>query len=72
MNAPCITITQLNALSPCSNSGRRVRAALRKIDPDKARCFTAADARAAGCTFDEIAWVVSAVGLKDRDVERRT
>ena len=71
MSAPCLTIDALNRLKPCPESGKRVIAALRALDADVDRCFTAADARAAGCTFGDIAWAASVVGRKDKDIERR-
>ena len=67
----CITISELNKLKPCSETGRRVRKALRALDPDKAKCFSAADARAVGCTYDDIIWVASAIAMTDDDVARR-
>jgi hypothetical protein len=71
MSAPCITIAQLNKLSPCAESGRRVRAALRKFNADKGHCFTAAEAREAGCTFEDVVWAASAASLNDKGLERR-
>jgi hypothetical protein len=71
MSAPCITMAQLNKLSPCAESGRRVRAALRKFNADKGHCFTAAEAREAGCTFEDVVWAASAASLNDKGLERR-
>jgi len=68
---PAITIGQLDKLSPCSTDGKRVRAALRAVDSTPGRAFSAADARAAGCTFEDIVWVASAVALNDKAVKRR-
>ena len=69
--ALCLTIADLDKLKPCPDSGRRVRAALRKSIADKAHCYSAADARAAGCSFDDIAWAVTAMGRTDPAIERR-
>lgn len=68
---PCLTIAALNRLKPCPNGARRVRAALRKLNPDKHHCFDAAEARAAGCAYDDIVWVASAVAMRDEAVARR-
>ena len=67
----CITIAELDKFKPCAETGRRVRKVLRAFDPDKAKCFSAADARAAGCTYDDIIWAASAIAKTDDDVARR-
>jgi len=69
--ASCLTIAELNKLRPCPESGRRVRALLRKLNSDKTHCFTAVEAREAGCTFRDIAWAASSVALSDMGVERK-
>jgi hypothetical protein len=67
----CLTIDGLNKLRPCTDDGRRVRAALRKLNADKAHRFTAAEAREAGCTFDDIVWAAAKVAENDKAAERR-
>ena len=66
----CLTIADLNRLRPCEGAGYRVRALLRKFNPDEAHCFTAAEAKAAGCTFDNIVWAAEALARKDPAVAR--
>ena len=67
----CLTIPALNKLKPCAESGRRVRAALKNLNADKEHCFTAAEARAAGCTYDDVIWAASAIAMTDHEVARR-
>jgi hypothetical protein len=66
----CITIAQLNKLEPCAEDGRRVRKALRAVDAGKAKCFTASEAKAAGCTLYDVCWVASAHARGDKATER--
>lgn len=66
-----ISIAQLNQLKPSPASGREVRAQLRGLDADKARRYTAADARTAGVSFKRIVWAATALARKDKAVERR-
>jgi hypothetical protein len=71
MSAPAITIAQLNRLRPCREAAGPVRASLRNMDADKARAFTASDARAAGVSFENIVWAASAAARKDAGIECR-
>lgn len=64
--AHCLTIKELNKLRPCAVAGRRVRAALCKLDASPDRCFDASAARQAGCTFDDIIWAPSSVAEADQ------
>ena len=65
-----LTIKQINAARPCAESGKRVRKLLRAYNPAKDAEYSAADAKAAGCTFDDVAWIASAAARKDPAVER--
>ena len=71
MKAPGITLAQLSRMDACVGSRERVRALLKAVDPAKGRVFTAADAKAAGCTLDDVCWAASAVARKDKAVERK-
>ena len=66
-----ITIAELEALKPCAESMRRVKKVLLKFDASDGYSYSAADARAAGCTYEDIIWVASAVAMDDENVARR-
>ena len=66
-----LTIKQINAFKPCSENGRRVRKLLRAYNPDKDAIYTAADAKAAGCTLNEVIWIVSVAARKDPALGRK-
>ena len=66
-----ITIAELDAMKPCAGSSRRVKAALLKLDGSEGRSYSAADARKAGCTYEDIIWAASAVARTDKEVKRR-
>ncbi len=66
MPAPAFTIAAIAKLDPCAGA----LAAARKALP-KRRRITAAQAREAGVSVDDIVWVASAVARTDKDVERR-
>ncbi len=66
MQAPAFTIAVIAKLGPCAGSFAKAR----KVLP-KRRRITAAQARDAGVSFDDIVWVASAVARTDKDVERR-
>ncbi len=66
-----ITIARLNQFEPCEDSGDRVIAALRQFNPDEDYAYSAADAREAGCTYENIIWIASAVAMDDEVVVRR-
>lgn len=67
----CLTIKELNKLKPCPEDGRRARALLRKLNSDPEHCFTAVEAREAGCTFDDIMWAAGVLARTDKTVERK-
>jgi hypothetical protein len=62
---PTLTLSQLKALDPCPDALDRVARFLGDVP------LTASEARAAGATFDDIAWVLAAVARTDQDVARR-
>ncbi len=66
MSAPTITLAALAKLGPCED----VLADVLKALP-KRRRITAAVAREAGISFDDIVWVAFAVAQTNKDVERR-
>lgn len=71
MNAPTLTYDGLIALSPCKEELRRV---VRKLGGPKkwnGKQITAARAREAGVSFDNILWTASALARGDQDIERR-
>lgn len=66
MTAPMITLGQLAKLDPCEGKLAEMREKL-----PKRRRITAQMARAAGVSFDDIAWAASAMARVDKDVDRR-
>jgi hypothetical protein len=54
---PTLTLTQLKRLKPCQDSLKRVARFLGDVP------LTASEARAAGATFDDIAWASAAASL---------
>ncbi len=66
MPAPAFTLAAIARLDPCASAFAAARQAL-----PKRRRITAAQAREAGVSFDDIVWVISAVARTDKDVERR-
>ena len=66
-----LTYDELKALSPCRKDFARVSRLLGGEKGWNGNRINAAQARAAGCTFDDILWAASALSRKDRDVERR-
>ena len=70
--SPGLTIAQLNRLGPCPDDARRVQRLLRKFNADPAHCFTAAEAREAGCSFDDVLWAAGKLARNgDNAIERR-
>lgn len=67
MSAPTLTYDQLKALSPCPKAFRRVT----KLMGSARWETTAAYARRAGATFDDVRWAASAIARSNPDVERR-
>ena len=65
-----LTIKQINAARPCAEGSKRVSELLRAYNPDKNAAYTATDARAAGCTFEDVLWIASAEAKKDPAIER--
>lgn len=71
MTVPAFSYDDLMALNPCTESMRRVvklMGGAKKWDGNK---ISAAQARKAGATFDDIVWAASALSRTDKDVERR-
>jgi hypothetical protein len=71
MNAPGLSYDELKALNPCSDRMKRVvklMGGAKKWDGEK---ITAAQARKAGATFDDIVWAASALSRNDKNIERR-
>ncbi len=66
MPAPAFTLAAIAQLDPCAGTFAAVRKAL----PQRRR-ITAAQAREAGVSFDDIVWVASAVARTNKDVARR-
>ena len=66
MAAISITLEQIAKLSPCERAFSRAQIAL-----PKRRKITAAMAKTAGVSFDDIIWTASAVARWNTDVERR-
>lgn len=73
MSAPrlAISLGDLAGLAPCEEAARRVGVLLRAADPTGWRAFTAAEARAAGCTYEDIIWVAAEIARTDEAVARR-
>jgi hypothetical protein len=71
MTAPGITYPDLKALRPCDDSLRRVARLLGGAKAWNGNPVTAQQARAAGCTFEDIVWAASSVACRTPDVERR-
>ncbi len=67
MSAPTLTYDQLKALSPCPEAFRRFT----KLMGSARWETTAAYARRAGATFDDVRWAASAIARSNPDVERR-
>lgn len=61
-----LSLAQVRKLSPCKESYDRVSAIL----PKRGK-ITAAQAREAGCTLDDLVWLASALARTDKSVERR-
>jgi len=61
-----LTLSQVRALSPCSERWEHAKSVL----PARKK-ITAAMAREAGCSFNDLVWLASEVARKDSAVERR-
>lgn len=66
-----LTYPQLKRLDPCADQLASVTKALGGADKWNGNLVTAAMARDAGVSFDNIIWAASAVAKSDKDVERR-
>lgn len=66
-----LTYPEFEALSPCADSKRRVVRLLGGAKAWNGNSISAAAAREAGATFEDIVWAASAVARNDKDVERR-
>ena len=61
-----LTLSQVRALSPCSERWQHAKTVL----PARKK-ITAAMAREAGCTFDDLVWLASTIAVARKAVERR-
>ena len=68
---PTLTYPQLIALRPCEDARKRIEKLLGGKTKWNGKPITAAQAVAAGVSFDNLIWVASAVALTDKDVEHR-
>jgi hypothetical protein len=66
-----LTYDEVKALRPCADRFRRVVKLLGGKEGWNGNRISAAEARAAGCTFDDIVWIASAAATTNADVERR-
>lgn len=66
-----LTFDEVRNLDPCSGSFKRVSRLLGGKTGWNGNRIDAAKAREAGCTFDDIVWVASALARENPDVERR-
>ena len=64
-----LSIPALRKLGPCSENYRAVYRKLR--DYRNKGPYSAADAKAAGVSFEDVVWAASAVAIDNKDVERR-
>jgi len=71
MGAPTLTYAQLKELDPCEESRERVVKLLGGARKWGENGVTAAQAKEAGCTLDDLVWAASALARRDKDVERR-
>ena len=69
--APALTYSDVMAMSPCGDGFRRVSKLLGGEKGWNGNRIDAATARKAGCTFDDVVWIASALARNDADVERR-
>jgi len=69
--APTLTYAQFKALDPCEESRNRVVELLGGARTWGDNGVTAAQAKEAGCTLDDLVWAASALARRDKDVERR-
>ena len=70
-NTPSITLAALRNLDPCVESYENVSKKLRAFKPGRSARYSAAEAKEAGVSFDDMVWVAYVVSLKDKDIERR-
>ena len=66
-----LTYAQLKDLSPCTDTLADVTKKLGGARKWGKLIITAGQARAAGCSFDNIVWAASAVARTNPDIERR-
>ncbi len=71
MTTPALSYTTLKTLNPCTDSLRRVAKLMGGASKWDGKQVTAADARRAGATFEDIIWAASAIARTNADVERR-
>lgn len=71
MGAPTLTYAQLLELDPCKESRKRVVKLLGGARKWGENGITAAQAKEAGCTLNDLLWAASALARRDKDVERR-
>lgn len=66
-----LTYDEVKSLNPCSDSFSRVSRLLGGKTGWNGNRIDAESARKAGCTFDDLVWVASAIARKNADIERR-
>lgn len=66
-----LTYDEVKALNPCTDSFHRVVKLLGGKEGWNGNRISAAEARAAGCTLNDIVWIASAAAKTNADVERR-
>lgn len=69
--APTMSIADIERFAPCDNFRDATLDKLRRFDAALARRYSAADGRAAGCTFNDIAWIVTMLATQSIEGERR-
>ncbi len=65
MTVPALTLAQIRKLKPCADDWTRVQTLLKAHGKGP---YSAADAKAAGVTLDNLIWIAEAVAKTDKDV----
>ena len=71
INPFALTYAELQALKPCEDDFVKVTAILGGAAAWDGRLITAAEARAAGVSMDQVIWAASALARKNSEIERR-
>lgn len=70
-SVPTLTYAQFKALDPCGEAFERVVKLFGGARTWGENGVTAAQAKEAGCTLDDLIWAASALSYRDKDVKRR-